>query len=82
MRYKHGHSKRGDGVRLSVVITEKGHPHYGEHGELIVSPEGTIQIYNLFDKECLKIKLTNCQHQTDSCFVGRDCIKQKEGETR
>lgn len=60
---------------MRILIVEKNHPHLGEHGELPVSPEGTVQIHEIFGKEKFRVKLVDCKHGIDSCFVDRNGIR-------
>lgn len=62
-------------MQQRVKIIEPHHPHLGESAELTVSEEGTVTVHTIFGKDKFKVRLINCPHMVDSCFVGMDGIE-------
>lgn len=57
--------------KIRVRIIDGEHPHYPEHGYL------TGEVISLFGKPMAKVKLDNCMHGTDACFVSQGQIAQE-----
>jgi len=53
-----------------VIICDPEHPHADEVGVL------TGKIISLFGKLMAEVKLDNCSHGTDACFVSKGQIRQ------
>lgn len=51
---------------MKVRITSKTHPHYGETGEL------TGTSIKPFNKVLFEVKLDDCPHGTESCYISDD----------
>lgn len=56
-----------------VYICDPAHPHYGESGTL------TGKVIMLLGKTPMaEVKLVDCKHGTDGCFVGKGQIRQEK----
>lgn len=54
-----------------VEITDINHPHYGERGKFT----GYVIEFKHWPGKMAEIKLDNCRHGTDTCFVSPEQIK-------
>jgi hypothetical protein len=50
-------------LKQTVRITNREHPHYRESGKL------TGKVISLFGKPMAEVKLGDCRHGGDACFV-------------
>lgn len=55
---------------IQVEIIDSTHPHYGERGEL------TGEMIKLFGKPMALMKLDNCEHGTDDCYVSHGQVRE------
>jgi hypothetical protein len=55
---------------MKVIICDQTHPHYGEKGE----PTG--KVIKLLGRPMAEIKLDNCEHGCDACFVSKGQIRE------
>ena len=55
-----------------VQITDKAHPHYSETGVFT----GEVIRFKYWDGAMAKVRLDNCPHGTDACFVSPGQIKR------
>jgi hypothetical protein len=53
----------------TVRITKRDHPHYRETGKL------TGKIISVLGKPMAEVKLDDCRHGTDGCFVSQGDIE-------
>ena len=65
-------------MTIQFIIVEKGHPHVGETCELIMTPLKTVQVHQILGKRRYKVKLINCQHGIDECFVNPNGLMEIE----
>lgn len=57
--------------KIQVRICDPAHPHFGESGEL------TGKVIRLLGKtDMAEVKLHNCIHGTDGCFVSKGQVEQ------
>jgi hypothetical protein len=58
-----------------VFVSDPHHPHHGEAGVF------TGNVIRLFGKPMAELRLENCQHGTDGCFVkvGQVRLEQRQG---
>lgn len=57
---------------MKVKITDPKHPHHGETGEFT----GKVIELRGSRKQMAEVKLDNCQHGEDSCFVSKGQVKE------
>lgn len=55
--------------RMLVRICDPKHPHFPETGYL------TGKTISVLGKPMTEVKINNCQHGTDGCFVGKGQIE-------
>jgi hypothetical protein len=56
-------------LQKRVRITKRDHPHYRETGFM------TGKVISLLGKSMAELKLENCRHGTDGCFVSKGDIE-------
>jgi len=56
-------SRETDLTKTRFRVMSRGHPHYGESGYF------TGKMISLFGRPMAEMRLENCQHGTDGCFV-------------
>jgi len=64
--------------KIRVFICDRRHPHYGESGEmtgLIVRPKWG-------GADMAEVKLFDCKHGVDGCFVTKGQIRAEKRELR
>lgn len=62
----------GPDETLKVQITAEGHPHFGEFATVPRNSDGTITLIAIpgsTKPDMLKVKLHDCPHGVDACFV-------------
>jgi hypothetical protein len=59
---------------LRVQIVNRDHPHFEEYGRLT----GKIITMKFGLGEMAEVKLENCCHGTDGCFVSKGDVRQVE----
>lgn len=58
-----------------VYVSDRKHPHYGESGEL------TGKIISVLGTSMAEVKLDDCKHGTDGCFVEKGQVtRDKRGQ--
>ena len=57
---------------MKVKITDPNHPHSGETGEFT----GKVIELRGSGKQMAEVKLDNCQHGEDACFVSKGQVKE------
>jgi hypothetical protein len=66
----HGHGMTNEKMlQQTVRITKRDHPHYRETGKL------TGKTISLFGKPMAEVKLDDCRHGIDGCFVSTGDIE-------
>lgn len=61
-----------DPTQRLLMITDPAHPHYPETGRFT----GKVVTMKFGDKRPMaEVKLDNCKHGTDACFVSRGQIR-------
>lgn len=55
-----------------VQIVNRKHPHFEEYGRFT----GKVVTLIFDDKPMAEVKLENCRHGSDSCFVNRGDVRQ------
>jgi hypothetical protein len=72
-----GDGMTNDEVKAERVrICDRKHPHYGESGRL------TGKVISLFGNAMAEVKLDNCQHGTEGCFVSKGEISIERRRAR
>jgi hypothetical protein len=65
-----------DLTKTRVCIVDREHPHYGESGVL------TGKIISLFGTPMAEMKIKDCKHGTDGCFVKKGQIATERRSKR
>lgn len=55
---------------MRVIITDIHHPHAGEVGTM------TGKVISVLGKPMAEVRLKNCEHGADACFVSQGQAKQ------
>jgi hypothetical protein len=55
-----------------VQIVKRDHPHFEEYGRFT----GKVITMRFSGESMAEVKLENCRHGTDGCFVGKGDVKQ------
>lgn len=64
---------RGGGLMLPrVQIVNREHPHFEEYGRFT----GKIITMKFSGKDMAEVKLENCRHGGDACFVSKGDVRQ------
>ena len=55
---------------MDVIITDRKHPHFGEHG-LLPDKDEQLEVIRVIGKQMVKLKLVNCAHGQDACYIAK-----------
>lgn len=58
---------------IRVQIVDPTHPHFPEHGVMT----GKILTMKFSGEEMAEVRLDNCRHGTDACFVSKGQIERE-----
>lgn len=61
------------GGGIKVTVSDPEHPHYGEHGTMT----GDLIQLRFSGETMALVKLENCQHGTDACYVAKGQVKER-----
>ncbi len=61
---------------IYVQIADPNHPHFREYGEL------TGEVIKVINTDMAKVKLDNCKHGTDGCFVAKGQVREVRKDGR
>lgn len=62
---------------IEVIVSDRDHPHYGERGFLT----GKI-VTMLWGSQMAEVRLVNCVHGTDGCFVSKGQVSRMPQTTK
>jgi len=66
-------NKQDQGRTIYVQITDREHPHFREYGVLT----GKVIRMNFGRQQLMaEVKLDNCRHGTDACFVEKGQVTE------
>jgi hypothetical protein len=59
---------------ILVTITDRKHPHYGEHGTLT----GDLITFRFSGETMALVKLDHCAHGGDACYVSKGQVQERK----
>jgi hypothetical protein len=63
---------------IRVFVCDRKHPHYGESGVMT----GKVITMKFSGEQMAEVKLDDCKHGTDGCFVGKGQVQQEKRDAR